>query len=151
MPPPPQLAGHALILYDGVCGLCNRFVQFVLRRDRSEHFLFLALQDPLAAESLGGHGVATGELNSICLLSDANTPGERLYVRSAAVVQVLLLLGSGWRLLGSLLGLVPAPLRDFGYGLIARIRYRIFGRYATCPLPSPEQRARFLISDARND
>jgi len=78
------------------------------------------------------------------LVTDALTPSERLYQRSDAVAASLELLSPGWRLAGRGLRLVPPPLRNWGYGMVARFRYRIFGRYDTCPIPSPEQRGRLL-------
>ena len=88
--------------------------------------------------------------DGVILLTDALTPGERLYQRSDAVAAALQLVGgpagSGgfWRLAGRALGLVPRTLRDWGYGVVARFRYRVFGRYDTCPIPPPEQRSRLL-------
>jgi predicted DCC family thiol-disulfide oxidoreductase YuxK len=72
------------------------------------------------------------------------TPKEHLYRRSDAVAVALQLLGGVWRVLGKTLALLPRPLRDWGYGIVARFRYRLFGRYDTCPLPPPEQRSRLL-------
>jgi predicted DCC family thiol-disulfide oxidoreductase YuxK len=72
------------------------------------------------------------------------TPGEQLYQRSDAGVKSLQLLGAPWPLASRVLALIPHYLRDWGYGIVARFRYRIFGRYDTCPIPSPEQRGRLL-------
>ncbi len=88
--------------------------------------------------------------DGVMLLTDALTPGERLYQRSDAVAEALQLLGwrdgpgGYWRLAGRTLGLLPRPWRDWGYGIVARFRYRLFGRYDTCPVPPPEQRSRLL-------
>ena len=82
--------------------------------------------------------------DGVMLLTGALTPGERLYQRSDAVALALELLGRSWRLVGRVLKLLPRALRDWGYGVIARFRYRIFGRYDTCPVPAPEQRSRLL-------
>lgn len=144
--PGTQLAGHSLLLYDGVCGLCNGFVQFVLRHDPQGHYRFCALQDPLAAGILARHGLNPTNLNTVCLVIHPFSPGERLLLRSDAALAVLTNLDGGWGFLARALRLVPRPLRDFGYGIVARIRYRTFGRLASCPLPTPEQRERFLLS-----
>jgi predicted DCC family thiol-disulfide oxidoreductase YuxK len=82
--------------------------------------------------------------DGVILLTGALTPGERLYQRSDAVAAALELLHPPWRPVGWALRLVPRPLRDWGYGIVARFRYRLFGRYDTCPIPPPEQRSRLL-------
>jgi predicted DCC family thiol-disulfide oxidoreductase YuxK len=139
-----QVGGRSLVLFDGVCGLCQRFIQFVLRHDSGAKFCFCAIQDPFAAPILARHGLDPATLSTICLVTGTETPQERLFLRSDAVAEVLLILGGGWRLPGRLLGLVPRSLRDFGYNLVARTRYRIYGRLASCPLPSASQQGRFL-------
>jgi predicted DCC family thiol-disulfide oxidoreductase YuxK len=146
------IQGRALLLYDGVCALCNGVVQFLMKHDRLDSFRYAPLESSLGREVLGHFDIHTFP-EGVMLLTDALTPGERLYQRSDAVAAALQLLrgspgtaGSGgfWRLAGRALGLVPRPLRDWGYGIVARFRYRIFGRYDTCPIPPPEQRSRLL-------
>ena len=82
--------------------------------------------------------------HGVMLLTDALTPTEHLYRRSDAVAAALQRLSAPWRLVGKALKLVPRPLRDWGYGIVARFRYRLFGRYDMCPVPPPEQRSRLL-------
>jgi len=139
---------HPILLYDGVCGLCNRLVQFVLRRDPAGVFRFAALQSPVAGRILSRHGVDALDLDTLYVVVNADQPDEILLPRSDAVIFFLRRLeGPGrwfWRLAGSLLQLVPRALRDRGYGVVARWRYRMFGRYDACPLPSDETRSRFL-------
>ena len=142
----PQLSGHSLVLYDGVCGLCNRFVQFVLRRDGAAYFRFCALQDPISLEILARHHLGPLILNTICLVTHFGTPQERLLTHSDAVIEVFHSLGGGWRLVAAALKIIPRPLRDLGYHLVANVRYRIFGRLPTCPLPTLAQRDRFIRS-----
>jgi predicted DCC family thiol-disulfide oxidoreductase YuxK len=137
------IEGRALLLYDGVCALCNGVVSFLLRNDRLDRLRYAPLQSGLGRETLARFGI-TGFPDGIVLLTDVLTPAERLYRRSDAVAAGLGLLSMPWRLLGRVLRLIPRPLREFGYGIIARIRYRLFGRYASCPLPLPEQRVRLL-------
>ncbi len=132
-----------VVLYDGVCGLCDRFVQFTLARDPQGLFRFAALQKPYAAELLARHGVDHADLDTVYLVVDAGRPTERLLSRSRAVFAVLAGLGAGWRLL-SCAGALPASLLDRGYDLVASLRYRLFGRYDACVLPTAEQRSRFL-------
>jgi predicted DCC family thiol-disulfide oxidoreductase YuxK len=141
-----QLTGASLILYDGVCGLCNRFVQFVLRRDTAAYFRFCALQDPISVDILVRHHFDPLVLNTICLVTGLGTPKERLFTHSDAVLHILRSLGGGWSFIAAVLKPIPRPLRDLGYNLVAKVRYRIFGRLPTCPLPTPAQRERFLRS-----
>jgi len=159
---------HPILLYDGVCGLCNRLVQFILRRDPGGVFRFAALQSELAGRILARHGADARDLDTVYVVVDFELPEEQLLPRSDAVIFILRQLGAAelrsartggapvptqaestpgtsfWRLIGRLLQLVPRPLRDWGYGIVARNRYRVFGRYNTCPLPTEETRRRFL-------
>jgi predicted DCC family thiol-disulfide oxidoreductase YuxK len=140
------IEGRALLLYDGVCALCNGVVQFLITRDKLDRFRFAPLQSSLGREVLARFGIHAFP-DGVMLLTDALTPAEHLYQRSDAVVAALERLGgpSGmWRLAGRVLRLVPRPLRDWGYSIVARFRYRVFGRYDTCPIPPPEQRSRLL-------
>ncbi len=126
----------AVLFYDGVCGLCDRTVRFVLRHDRRRRFRFAPLQSPYAREALARHGRDARQLDTVALLL-----GEHLLEKSDAVGAILRELGGGWRLL-ALLRLLPRGLRDAAYDFVARHRYRWFGQYAACPLPSPELRER---------
>ena len=134
---------HPIFLYDGVCGLCNRTVQFVLNRDPGGQFRFAALQSPLAAEILAQHGRDAADLDTVVLVLDPGAESERVFFRSRAILKICGSLGWPWKAL-LVLWPIPSFLTDLGYRLIARLRYRFFGRYDTCPLPSPEQRSRFL-------
>jgi predicted DCC family thiol-disulfide oxidoreductase YuxK len=132
-----------ILLYDGVCGLCNRFVQFILRRDGGE-FRFAPLQSPFAAPILARHGANPANLDTVYVVLHYNENDEALLDRSDAVVFVLRQIGGGWELVGRVLAVTPRRLRDWGYRIVARHRYRIFGRFDACPAPTPETRARFL-------
>ena len=137
------IEGRALFLYDGVCALCNGVVRFLMRRDGQDRLRYAPLQSSLGREVLARFGISTFP-DGVVLVTDALTPKERLYQRSDAGAASLQLLGQPWRLAGRVLALVPRPLRDWSYGMVARFRYRLFGRYDTCPLPTPEQRGRLL-------
>jgi predicted DCC family thiol-disulfide oxidoreductase YuxK len=137
------IEGRALLLYDGVCALCNGVVQFLMKRDPMDRFRYAPLQSKLGREVLARFDILTFP-DGVMLLTDALTPTERLYRRSDAVAAALQLLGRFWRVAGQALELVPRWLRDWGYGIVARLRYRLFGRYDTCPVPPPEQRNRLL-------
>jgi predicted DCC family thiol-disulfide oxidoreductase YuxK len=133
-----------ILLYDGVCGLCNRLVQFVLRRDRDAIFRFAALQSVLAARILTRHSVSPTNLDTVYVVLNHELPNESLLSRSDAVIFVLKQLPGPWPQAAFLLQLLPMFLRDPAYNLIARHRYRIFGRSDVCTLPNSANRTRFL-------
>lgn len=132
-----------IILYDGVCGLCNGLVRFVLPRDRAGRFRFAALQSAAARDILARHGRDPRELDTMYVAVPDGAGGERLLERSRAVLHVLRALGPPWS--GSALAApLPTGLLDAAYGLVARNRYRVFGRAEACLLPRPEWRDRFI-------
>jgi predicted DCC family thiol-disulfide oxidoreductase YuxK len=135
---------HPILLYDGVCGLCNRLVQFVLRHDNDAVFRFAALQSALSARILTRHGANPTDLDTFYVVLNHDQNSEQLLARSDAVVYVLKQLGGFWQIAAYLMGVLPRVLRDWGYGIVARNRYRMFGRHDTCPVPSAETRARFI-------
>ena len=141
-----KIAGHPVLLYDGVCALCNGMVRLVLKRDTAGLFRFAALQSDVARELLRLQ--STG-LDSVVLVVAALTPEQRIYRRSDAVVEALGLLGR--RGLSRGLGMIPRMIRETGYAMVARLRYRIFGRYEVCPLPPAEVRGRFAGFGAARD
>jgi predicted DCC family thiol-disulfide oxidoreductase YuxK len=133
-----------IVLYDGVCGLCNRFVQFVLKRDKKAIFRFASLQSALAREILNRHGANPEDLNTVYVAVNAGEVAEFLQLRSGAIIFVLAELGGVWGSVGFLLRLIPPTVRDWFYRLVARHRYQLFGQYHSCPMPDPATRARFL-------
>jgi predicted DCC family thiol-disulfide oxidoreductase YuxK len=135
---------NPIILYDGVCGLCDRLVRFTLQRDTNGRFRFASLQSNFTARILQRHALDPHDLNTVYLVEDCDRPGERLLARSDAVVSILRQLGGAWRVTAALLRVVPRWLRDWGYKMVARNRYRIFGRSDTCLLPEAKYRDRFL-------
>jgi predicted DCC family thiol-disulfide oxidoreductase YuxK len=130
--------GGAVLLFDGVCNLCNASVLFVIDRDPGRRFAFASLQSPEAARLLAERGYLGMELDSVLLVE-----GRRVYERSTAALRVARRLTGAWPLLSVFL-LVPRPLRDAVYDWVARNRYRWFGRQDACRVPAPELRARFL-------
>lgn len=128
-----------LILFDGVCNLCNGFVQFVIRHDPAGRFRFAALQSEAGRQMLAAHGHAGAMPPETVLL----LKNGRLYSHSTAVLHIARGLGWPWRALAVGL-LLPAFLRDAAYRFVARNRYRWFGRQESCWLPTPELQARFL-------
>jgi predicted DCC family thiol-disulfide oxidoreductase YuxK len=141
---PDPYRGASIVLYDGVCAMCNGAVRFTLERDRTGRFLFAALQDPFSREVLARHGRNADDLDTMGVVIDHALPSERVLVTSRALIHVLNEMGGLWKLLAALLDVVPTRSLDRAYGLLVRNRYRFFGRYDTCPLPSPEDRARFV-------
>jgi predicted DCC family thiol-disulfide oxidoreductase YuxK len=135
---------HPILLYDGGCGLCNRFVQFILRRDRDAVFRFASLQSALAAPILTRHGVNPGVLDTVYVALNHELTNEYLLSRSGAVLFVLKQLPGLWRSAAFLLQLLPKILRDAAYNVVARNRYRLFGRSEVCTLRSDQDRSRFL-------
>ena len=131
-----------VLLFDGLCGFCDTTVQFVLSRDPGGSMRFAPLQGEFAAGIIS-HYPGLQSVDSLVLVETRDGAPSKVWVRSAAVLGVLRYLGWPWK--GALvLHLVPRVLRDWGYDLFARNRYRWFGRYDACPLPTPEQRGRFL-------
>jgi predicted DCC family thiol-disulfide oxidoreductase YuxK len=135
---------HPILLYDGVCGLCNRFVQFILRRDRNAVFRFASLQSALAAPILTRHDANPSDLDTVYVAVNYELPNEYLLSRSDAVIFVLKQLPGLWRHAAFFMQLLPKFLRDPAYKVVARNRYRIFGRSEVCPLPRDQDRNRFL-------
>jgi predicted DCC family thiol-disulfide oxidoreductase YuxK len=135
---------NPILLYDGVCGLCNRLVQFVLRRDREAIFRFASLQSAFAARVLARHDASPGDLDTLYVVVNYEEAQETLLARSDALLYVLRRLGAVWRAAAIMFAVLPKFLRDAAYNSVARNRYRIFGRYETCPLPGRESAARFL-------
>jgi len=132
-----------IIFYDGVCGLCNRLTQFLLKRDSHDRFRFASLQSPFAIEVLRRHGKDPQELNTIYVVLDHGKPTERLLRKARAVLFILVQLGGVWRC-ARLLGFLPTSFLDLGYDLVARSRYKLFGKLESCRMPSAREREKFI-------
>jgi predicted DCC family thiol-disulfide oxidoreductase YuxK len=135
---------NPIVLYDGVCGLCNRLVQFVLKNDGNDVFRFASLQSKLAEQILVRHRLRSESLETVYVVLDYGLAEERLLSRLRAVVYVLQQLGGPLAYVSAILRVLPAPVQNFLYGLVASNRYRVFGRYETCPLPDSDTRSKFL-------
>ena len=131
------------MLYDGVCGLCDRFVQFLLRIDGGDQLRFAALQGPLGTKILGEAGRSASALSTVIVVADYGQPTERFLDRSDAALFAVTSAGGVYRMAGAL-RIVPRFIRDALYRVIARSRYRIFGRFDACPIPTAATRAKFL-------
>jgi predicted DCC family thiol-disulfide oxidoreductase YuxK len=132
-----------VLLYDGVCGFCNKTVQMILDRDRSGTMRFAALQSDYGQAVVERHETLRG-VDSVVFVEDAGGEGrERVFVRSDAALKVAEYLGGFWKIFLAA-RVLPRALRDYFYDLFARNRYRMFGKYDSCMLPPPEVRSRFL-------
>ncbi|MDN5215372.1 thiol-disulfide oxidoreductase DCC family protein [Fulvivirgaceae bacterium BMA12] len=127
-----------VLLFDGVCNLCNGVVQFVIKRDPDAKFSFTSLQSNMGQRLLQKFQLPTSDFESFVLVE-----GDRYYRKSTAALRLFSKLGGGWRLLYVFM-IVPVPIRDFFYSLVANNRYKIFGRTDECWIPTPELKARFL-------
>jgi predicted DCC family thiol-disulfide oxidoreductase YuxK len=128
----------AVVLFDGICNLCNGLVRFVIRRDRARRFRFAALQSETGHRLVQASGLDEGGGDSIVLIQ-----GRRVYQKSCAVLRIARGLQFPWPAAYALMA-APRPLRDWVYDLVARHRYRWFGRRTSCVVPAPELRDRFL-------
>jgi predicted DCC family thiol-disulfide oxidoreductase YuxK len=130
----------SVIVFDGVCLLCSRWMRFLLKHDRAERYHFASMQSDGGRTLLLAHGLDPDSPLSFLLVEDG-----RGYTDTDAIARVLRgLPRRRWHWLGSTLRLAPRWLRDPAYRFVARHRYRIFGQSRSCFLPSPEQRARFM-------
>ncbi len=128
---------HPIVFFDGVCGLCNHSVNWLLARDPEHRLRFSPLQGTFAEVHVPSD--LRRQLDTIILLKDGT-----IYVRTAAVSRILMCVGGRWSIFGRMLWLIPWPVRDLGYRIVARLRYRLFGKHDTCRLPTPQERAVFL-------
>jgi predicted DCC family thiol-disulfide oxidoreductase YuxK len=127
-----------LILFDGVCNLCNGWVRFVIQRDPTGIFRFVAQQSPIGQAIIEERLSGASQLSSVILID-----GNAIYTESDAVLQVLARLSPPWSWI-ALLRIIPGPARDACYRFIARHRYRWFGRTEGCQIPSADIRSRFI-------
>lgn len=140
-----QIEGHPVILYDGVCALCNAVVRYLLRHDHDHHFRFVPQQTPLAEELLLTFpNPSPPASEGVILLTAALTSDQRLYRRSNAVDQAMRLIPGPLSSTAHIFRLIPHSLRELAYTFIASHRYGLFGRYPTCPIPTPDQQERIL-------
>jgi predicted DCC family thiol-disulfide oxidoreductase YuxK len=126
-----------IVFFDGVCGFCNYSVNWLLVRDPGHRLRFAPLQGPTAALKVPDD--IRNRLDTLVFLRDG-----RIYIRTAAVARILMTLGGRWWIFGAMLWIIPFPLRDLGYRIVARLRYRLFGKRDSCRMPSPSERAVFL-------
>jgi len=135
---------NPIVFYDGVCGLCNRLVQFLLKRDTHDRLRFASLQSDFATTVLSRHGIDPKDLDTLHVVENYGESDERVLNRSDAILRAGRELGGVWSVLASAGKILPRPIRDSIYRFVAGNRYRVFGKYETCMLPEPRHRAKFL-------
>src|SRR5829696_6327932 len=136
-------AGAHLVLYDGVCGLCSRLLQFLLKHDRRAVFTFASLQSAVGRTIVERVGGDPNELASFHVLANYRGNKPQMFSKSGAALFVAGELGWPWKLAG-LMRVLPTSILDHVYDVVARNRYRVFGRDEQCLTPRPEFRGRFV-------
>lgn len=129
---------HGIVLFDGTCGFCENSVRFIARRDPAGYFRFAPSQWPQAERVLAERGLTREAARSLVLIE-----GDHVYLRSTATLRVAARLGWPWRA-AALLLVIPAPIRDLGYRIVAFLRHHLAGRSNACELPPPELRDRLI-------
>lgn len=129
---------YKIILFDGVCNLCNSSVNFIIDRDKNNKFKFAALQSDTGQRLLEKFSLNASEFDSVILIDD-----NKFYTKSTAALKIAKEFPSFWKFLYVLI-IIPAPLRNVFYDLVAKNRYRLFGKKDSCRMPTPELKEKFL-------
>jgi predicted DCC family thiol-disulfide oxidoreductase YuxK len=132
------MSEKSLILFDGVCNLCNGFVNFLIVRDKKNKFQFGSLQSAKVQSILSEYQHSYNDISTVIVIEN-----NKLYSHSTAVLKIVRKLGGAWPLLYVFI-IIPKPIRDFFYKLVAKNRYRMFGKKDTCMIPTPELKAKFV-------
>ncbi len=128
-----------IILFDGICNLCNSAVRFVIKRDKNDEFRFATLQGEIGQQLINARNIDTSKDDSIILIE----PGVAYYVKSTAALKIGRSLSSFWKI-ANVLNLIPRQLRDIVYDLVAKYRYHWFGQKEECMVPASALKAKFL-------
>jgi predicted DCC family thiol-disulfide oxidoreductase YuxK len=128
-----------IILFDGVCNFCNSSINFVIDRDYKNTFKFAPLQSDVASKLLTINNMKSMKMDSIILIE-----GNKIYTKSTAALRIAKNLSGAWFLLYYIFIPFPSFIRDFFYDIIARNRYKIFGKSEGCRIPTPELKSKFL-------
>lgn len=129
---------YKIILFDGVCNLCNSSVNFIIDRDKNNKFKFAALQSETGQKFLEKFSLNASEFDSVILIDD-----NKFYTKSTAALKIAKEFPSLWKLFYAFI-IIPAPLRNVLYDLVAKNRYRLFGKKDSCRMPTPELKEKFL-------
>jgi predicted DCC family thiol-disulfide oxidoreductase YuxK len=127
-----------VVFFDGVCNFCNYWVNFAIKRDRKKNLHFAPLQGETAKKILANYNISTSSLSSVIFLDNG-----KIYTQSSAAFRICKHLDNGWKLFYGLM-VIPKFIRDAAYNLIAKNRYRWFGKTESCMIPTPDMRERFL-------
>ena len=130
-----MLNQQEIIFFDGICGLCNKFVDFIIARDAQQKFYFSPLTGTTAQKKLGNLPI---QVDTVILFSKG-----KIYIKSNAAIRILSGLGGGWKLTILLL-VIPNFIRNYVYDQIAKNRYRWFGKLDSCRIPTAKERKQFL-------
>jgi len=133
------MSDKKIILFDGVCNLCNGFVQFVIKRDAKDIFHFASLQSEIGQQLISERNIDISKVDSVILIA----PGVAYYVKSDAALQIGRHI-KGYRTISKVLNLIPRSLRNIVYDFIARNRYKWYGKKDQCMVPTPELKGKFL-------
>jgi predicted DCC family thiol-disulfide oxidoreductase YuxK len=138
-----ESTSNPIVLYDGVCGLCNRAVHFLLKRDRHDRLRFASLQSDFAGTLLKRHGVDHQDLDTVYAVLNHGEANETLLAKGDALLQFAKEIGGLWSL-ARLGKIIPRPIRNWLYDFVARHRYQVFGKYDSCMLPDPQHKHKFI-------
>lgn len=140
-----QLANRILVLYDGYCALCNNVVRFLIHHDSADRLRFAPFDTPAFQPLLARHGIPTlAPPETIVAVTNFNGPDEELFTHSTAILKLLEEIRSPYPAAARTFRLIPTPIRDFYYRLIARNRFHIHPRLSSCPIPTETERRHFL-------
>ncbi|MBS7786821.1 DUF393 domain-containing protein [Flavobacterium sp. CYK-55] len=131
--------GKKIILFDGVCNLCDSLVQFVIKHDAQDQFRFVALQSEMGQQVLNYIGISNKKIDTVVLY----IPGKAYYTKSTAAIQIAKGLG-GFFHLGTVFRILPTPIRNWVYDLVAAKRYKWYGKKVVCMIPTAELASKFL-------
>lgn len=133
-----MINSDSILIYDGFCNLCNTLVQFIIKRDKKGRIKFVSLQSEKAKSLITGFGINSLNLNTVVFISSG-----KLYLKSSAVLHLFKEIDRPWGLLYGFM-IIPPFIRDSLYDLVARYRYRLFGKRNNCPVPAPGTEKRFI-------
>lgn len=128
-----------IILFDGVCNLCNGAIQFIIKRDKKDNFRYAPLQSAIGRKFLQERNIDTSEIDSIILIE----PGVAYYTKASAALKIGQNFGGVWSLV-QVFEWIPESISNFFYDIIAKNRYKWFGKKEACMIPTPELKAKFL-------
>lgn len=130
---------HPLVLFDGVCVFCNNSINFIIRKDTRDHFRFAPLQSPLGQKMLADHGLKDQRIESVVLFENG-----KVYMKTSAALRIAKKLKGGWPLFFYCFIWIPPFIRNVVYDIIARNRYRWWGKKDSCMVPTPDVRKKFV-------